>query len=112
VVPLAETAGVRLAAHPDDPPMPTLRGSARLVYQPYYYQNLLGIVPSRSNALEFCVGSLSEMTEGDIYQVVDQYSQQNAIAYVHLRNVRGKVPHYHEVFIDEGDIDICRVMRS
>ena len=34
VLPVAEQAGVRLALHPDDPPMPTIRGQPRLVYQP------------------------------------------------------------------------------
>ncbi len=110
-VPVAEQAGVRLAAHPDDPPMPTLRGQARLVYQPGLYQRLLDIRPSRSNALEFCLGSLAEMTEGDIYETVEQYARQDAIAYIHFRNVRGKVPHYHEVFVDEGDVDMLRVVR-
>lgn len=110
LVPVAESAGVRLAAHPDDPPMPVLRGAARLVYQPHLYQNLLDIKPSRANALEFCIGSLAEMSEGDIYDAVDQYSRQNALGYVHFRNVRGKVPQYHEVFIDEGDVDMIRVL--
>lgn len=111
IVPVAEEAGVRLAAHPDDPPMPTLRNTARLVYQPRYYQKLLDVVPSHYNGLEFCIGSLAEMTEGDIYEVVDQYSQQDAICYIHFRNVKGKVPHYHEVFVDEGDVDMIRVLR-
>lgn len=111
VVPVAEEAGVRLAAHPDDPPMPTIRGTARLVYQPDYYQKLLDIKPSYHNALEFCIGSLAEMTEGDIYEVIDQYSQQDAIGYIHFRNVEGKVPHYLEVFVDEGDVDMIRAMR-
>jgi mannonate dehydratase len=111
MVPVAEEAGVRLAAHPDDPPMPTIRGTARLVYQPHYYQKLLDIKPSRHNALEFCIGSLAEMTEGDIYEVIDQYSKQDAIAYVHFRNVQGKVPHYHEVFVDEGDVDMIKALR-
>src|SRR5690606_16231336 len=111
VLPVAEEAGVRLAAHPDDPPMPELRGTARLVYQPGYYQRLLDIAPSYHNALEFCIGSLAEMTEGDIYDVVDHYSKQNALAYVHFRNVKGKVPHYHEVFVDEGDVDMIRVLQ-
>ncbi|MEM7532798.1 MAG: mannonate dehydratase [Chloroflexota bacterium] len=115
LVPVAEEAGVRLAAHPDDPPLPTLRDTARLVYQPRFYQQLLDIVPSHHNGLEFCLGSLSEMTEcvgdQDIYSVVDQYSQQNAICYIHFRNVKGKVPTYYEVFVDEGDIDMVRVLR-
>jgi mannonate dehydratase len=111
VLPVAEEAGVTLALHPDDPPMPTLRGTPRLVYQPRFYQEVLDLKSSPANKLEFCIGSLAEMTEGDIYDVVDQYSRQHALAYVHFRNVRGKVPHYHEVFLDEGDVDMLRVMR-
>jgi mannonate dehydratase len=110
VVPVAEQSGVRLAAHPDDPPMPTMRGQPRLVYQPHMYQRLIDAVPSQSNALELCVGTLAEMTEGDVYEAVDQYSRQGKIAYIHLRNVVGKVPHYRETFIDEGDVDMIRIL--
>ncbi|HSU56523.1 MAG TPA: mannonate dehydratase, partial [Candidatus Dormibacteraeota bacterium] len=111
VVPVAEEAGVKLAAHPDDPPMPTMRGQPRLVYQPHLYQRLLDLKPSPANALEFCLGSLAEMAEGDIYEAVDVYSQQQKLAYVHFRNVTGKVPYYKETFIDDGDIDMLRVLR-
>jgi len=110
VIPVAEKCGVRLAAHPDDPPMPTMRQQPRLVYQPYMYQRLIDLVPSPSNALELCVGTLAEMTDGDIYDAVDKYSQQQKIAYVHLRNVTGKVPHYQETFIDDGDVDMIRIL--
>jgi mannonate dehydratase len=110
VVPVAEESGVRLALHPDDPPMPTLRHTARLVHQPALYQRVLDIKPSPSNGIEFCVGSIAEMTEGSVYDSLDRYSRLGAICYVHLRNVRGKVPHYSEVFIDEGDVDAIRVL--
>jgi mannonate dehydratase len=110
VIPVAEQSGVRLAAHPDDPPMPTMRQQPRLVYQPQMYQTLIDLAPSRSNALELCVGTLAEMTEGNIYDAVDQYSKQGKIAYIHLRNVVGKVPHYRETFIDEGDVDMIRIL--
>jgi mannonate dehydratase len=110
VVPVAEKAGVRLAAHPDDPPVPVLRGQPRLVYQPHMYQRLLDLAPSATNALEFCVGTIAEMTEGDPYEAVDRYSSQGRIAYVHLRNVRGKAPHYRETFIDEGEVDMVKVL--
>ena len=62
------------------------------------------------NKLEFCVGTLAEMQDGDIYDCVDRYSRQGKIGYVHLRNVRGKVPHYCESFIDDGDVDVPRVL--
>ncbi len=111
VVPVAEEAGVKLALHPDDPPMPTMRGQSRLVFQPQLYQQVIDRKPSPANALEFCLGTLAEMTEGDIYEAVDQYSAQKKLAYVHFRNVTGKVPHYRETFIDDGDVDMIRVLQ-
>ncbi len=111
LIPVAEEAGVRLAAHPDDPPLPVVRETPRLVYQPDMYQRLLDLRPSRSNALEFCLGTIAEMTEGDVHEAIDRYAAQNALAYIHFRNVRGKVPNYHEVFVDEGDIDMFRVLQ-
>ena len=111
MVPVAEEAGVRLALHPDDPPMPTMRGQPRLVYEPQLYQRVLDHNPSQANALEFCLGTLAEMTEGDLYETVDQYSRQGRLAYVHFRNITGKVPYYRETFVDDGDIDMLRVLR-
>jgi mannonate dehydratase len=110
VLPVAEKAGVRLALHPDDPPMPFVRGQPRLVYQPSLYQKAIDLNPSPANQLEFCVGSLAEMTEGNIYDVVDHYSRQHRLGYVHLRNIRDKVPQYKETFIDDGEVDVLRVL--
>jgi len=110
LVPVAEEAGVRLAAHPDDPPMPIVRKSPRLVYQPDMYHKLLDMQPSHSNSLEFCLGTIAEMTEGNVYEAVDTFSKREAISYIHFRNVRGKVPNYDETFIDDGDIDMVKVL--
>jgi len=110
VLPVAEEAGVRLALHPDDPPVPWLRGQPRLVYQPRMYRRLLERHPSPANALEFCLGSLAEMTEGDVYEAAAHHASAGDIAYVHFRNVVGKAPHYRESFVDDGDIDMPRVV--
>ncbi len=112
IVPVAAESGVRLAAHPDDPPLPVLRGTGRLIYSPDRYQRLLDLVPSHYNSLEFCIGAISEMDGGsmDVYEAIDSYSRQNKIGYIHMRNVHGKVPNYHEVFIDEGDTDMFRIL--
>ena len=109
LLPVAEKAGVKLAAHPDDPPMAIVRGTPRLVYEPQLYQKLLNIKHSDSNTLEFCLGSIAEMNTGNVYEATEEYADH--IAYIHFRNVRGKVPHYKEVFIDEGDIDMVRILR-
>ena len=112
LVPVAEEAGVRLAAHPDDPPLPVLRGTGRLITHPDKYQRLLDIAPSPNNALELCQGTLTEMIGSDVYGALRKYASGGHIAYIHFRNVRGKVPNYHEVFIDEGDIDMIEALRT
>lgn len=111
IIPVAEEAGVIMAAHPDDPPMPIVRNTPRLVYQPDLYQKLINYADSPSNKLEFCLGTIAEMTEGDVYEATDVYSKQNKIAYIHFRNIVGKVPKYREVFVDEGDIDMIKILK-
>lgn len=111
IVPVAEEAGVMLAAHPDDPPAEMLRGTARLVNRPEKYDRLMDIVDSPANRLELCLGSLQEMPGGDIYDHVRRFARRDRIGYVHFRNVRGKVPNYVETFVDEGDIDMAEIVR-
>lgn len=111
MLPVAEEAGVKLALHPDDPPLPVLREAARLVHTPDGYQRMLALNSSPMNTMEFCIGTLSEIPGGDIYDMVDRYSRTGRIAYIHFRNVRGKVPRYHETFVDEGDTDMIRALR-
>jgi mannonate dehydratase len=111
LLPVAEEAGVALAAHPDDPPVERLRLAARGINEPSKYERLVALNPSRMNQLELCLGSVQEMREGDVYDVVETYARERRIAYVHFRNVRGKVPSYLETFVDEGDIDMGRVVQ-
>jgi mannonate dehydratase len=110
VVPAAEEAGVKLAMHPDDPPMPALRNTARLATHPDKLQRVLDLVPSDSNTLEFCQGTVAEMAGVDVYEAIDRFSSAGKIAYVHFRNVVGKVPDYAEVFVDEGDVDMLKAL--
>ena len=113
ILPAAEESGVEMALHPDDPPMPELRRTARLVYNPELYQKLIDWNKSSTNKLELCLGSLQEMqSERPIYEYLDTYLAQNRVSYIHFRNVKGKVPCYDEVFVDEGDIDMLRVIRQ
>lgn len=111
LLPVAEACGIALAAHPDDPPLDHVRRQPKLVYRHAHYQKLIDLVPSPANQLEFCVGTLAEMEDEDLYGCVEHYAAQGKIGYVHLRNVTGKVPCYRETFIDDGDVDVERVLR-
>jgi mannonate dehydratase len=111
ILPTAEQAGVNLALHPDDPPLPAMRRQPRLVYQPYLYDSVININPSPNSKIELCLGTLAEMSEGNIYETLDQYTRQNRVAYIHIRNVHGKVPSYRETFIDDGDLDMHEIIR-
>jgi mannonate dehydratase len=91
--------------------MEALRGAARLVNEPHKYDKLIALDPSPSNSLELCLGSLQAMRTGDVYDAVDRFARGGRIGYIHFRNVIGKVPQYHEVFVDEGDLDMVRIMR-
>jgi mannonate dehydratase len=111
VVPVAEEAGVTLAIHPDDPPVTRLRGTARIATHPDRLQRVLDIVPSTANVLEFCQGTIAEMPDVDVYETIERFARAGKIGYVHFRNVRGHVPDYTEVFIDEGDVDMIEALR-
>ena len=110
ILPVAEEAGVTLAAHPDDPPVEALRMNAKLINSHDAYRRAFAANPSAHNRAELCLGCLQEMADGDIYQTVQEFAQADRIGYIHFRNVRGKVPNYREVFIDEGDIDMARII--
>jgi mannonate dehydratase len=111
ILPVAEEAGVDLALHPDDPPMPILRRTPRLVYRAELYQRLLDLVPSRANKIELCMGSIQEMPGSNIEEVLQTYGGRGKISYIHFRNVMGKIPSYREVFVDEGDISMPKCVR-
>jgi mannonate dehydratase len=108
LLPVAEDADVVLAMHPDDPPLPSLLGNDRIMHCVEGFEHLVGLAPSPSNKVAFCQGSFAEMGV-DVPAVIHQLGAH--IAYVHFRNVRGKVPLYQEVFVDEGDIDMLRVVK-
>jgi mannonate dehydratase len=111
LLPVAAENGVRLVAHPDDPPLSEMRNTARLFHSFDSYEKLLSLSDSPANGFEFCMGTLQEMPEGNLYDLLDKHSAAGNIGYIHFRNVIGKVPHYREAFVDEGDIDMVRAMR-
>ena len=113
VIPEAEKAGVRLALHPNDPPAPISRGSQQIMGAIEGWKKLIGIVNSPSNGITFDCGVTREMG-GDPVEVCRWFASRDRINHVHFRNVKVQKPNerYTEVFIDEGENDMFRVMRE
>ena len=87
-------------------------GNAKLIYKLDMFQRLVDMVPSPNSCIDLCLGTMQEMDDGEVYPTIASLSKQDKVAYVHLRNVRGKVPHYEEVFLDEGDLDVVKALMT
>lgn len=111
IVTVAEQAGIRLATHPDDPPLPRYRGAAQLLTGLAGFQRLFDAYPSPNNGMSLCLGCMQEAGE-DAVEVIRAIGRQKRVFYVHFRNVRGTVPHYTEVFPNLGDMDMVAAIRA
>lgn len=109
ILPIAESEGITMAIHPDDPPMPVL-GLPRIVKNIDDLDRIFATNPSPSNGLTFCAGSLSAV-EQDIHRVAETYADR--IAFLHLRNTR-KLGNgvFHESGHLDGDVDMIKLISS
>jgi mannonate dehydratase len=113
VIPEAEKANVRLALHPNDPPVPRSRGSEQLMASFDHWKEYLGLVESPFNGMTFDCGVTREMGEDPI-AVCRWLGERDRINHVHYRNVVVRRPYvdYTEVFLDDGQVDLFGVMRE
>ena len=111
IIAAAEKARVRLTMHPNDPPVPVMRGVARIFHHTDGLRRFLKEIPSKFSGITFCQGTIAEMGV-DVLEEIRHFGKQGKIFLVHFRAVRGKVPKYTEVFLDEGDLDMLQVMKT
>ncbi len=113
LVPVAEEAGVRLALHPDDPPVPTLGNVARIFRSVDALKRAVEISPGPGFGIELCLGTVSEMGgEEAVLEAIRFLGPRQKIAYVHLRDVKGTVPEFVECFLGEGNYSPANVIRE
>ena len=110
VVPVAEKAGVKMALHPDDPPISPLRGVGRILISAEAFRRVLQIVPSPVNGITFCQANFKLMGE-DIQALVREFGGQGKIFFVHLRDVRGTGERFRETFHDNGPTDMAEMLK-
>lgn len=111
VVPVAEKAGVKLAMHPDDPPLSPIRGLGRIMRSVENFQRLIDLVPSPVNGITLCQGNFALMTN-DMPAAIRQFGNQGKIFFVHLRDVRGTAENFHETFHDDGQTNLLDCLKA
>jgi len=111
VLPVAEKWNVKLAMHPDDPPLSPIRGVGRIMRSVENYQRLLDIVPSPMNGITLCQGNFTLMTD-DLPSVIRHFGKQNKIFFVHFRDVRGTPEKFEETWHDEGKTNMLACIQA
>jgi mannonate dehydratase len=111
VIPEAEKANVKMALHPDDPPVPELRGIARIIISPDAYRRVMSIVPSPVNGVTFEI-SVYYLMGADLEAVAREFGRERKIFYIHSRNLRGTRDNFVETFQDNGAIDFGKVYQA
>ena len=110
-VPVATEARVHLACHPDDPPIAQHWGVTQVLTSVKGLRKLIDIVPSPYNGILFCLGTMQEAGV-DVIEAIRFFGGMGKIFDIDFRNVRGAIPKYDEVFLDEGDLDMWKVVQT
>jgi len=116
VIPVATEHKVKMACHPHDPGVPPggYRGVERVLGTVEGLRQFTDIAESPYHGLNFCVGTIASNLENpseEVFDVIRYFGNRGKIFNVHFRNIRGKRHSFQEVYLDEGDIDMFRVLR-
>ena len=113
ILPVAEEANVKLALHPDDPPVETLGGVARIFGNFEGFKRAIDTFDSPHHGLDFCMGCWSEMGGMEnVIKGIRHFVERDRIIYIHFRDVQGTVPNFNECFINEGNVDPFEVIKT
>lgn len=111
VIPVAEKAGVRLALHPDDPPLSPVMGVSRIFGTPENFDRAMRMADSEANSICFCQANFGLMdTPARVPDLIRHFGDR--ISFVHFRDVRGTAQNFVETFHDEGHTDMFECMRA
>ncbi len=116
VLPVAEEAGVKLAMHPDDPPIEKMHGVPRLFANAEGYRRAEKLARGSGNwGVRLCVGTWAEGGKAmgsDVFEMIREWGAQGKIFDVDLRNVSSTLPVFQEALPDDGILDLYQVVKA
>jgi mannonate dehydratase len=110
VLPVAKEAGVKMALHPDDPPISPLKGVSRILTSAAAFDKVWEKFPIESNSITFCQATFKIMDE-NLKTISQKWLQQNRIAFLHLRDVAGDKFNFRETFHDNGPTPMADLLK-
>ena len=115
VKPTIEESGVKIGIHPDDPPGLKLGGVPRCIFSTFSgYQRALEIADSPNIGICLCAGTWLEggdTTEKNVTVMAKYFGDQNKLFKIHFRNVDKPLPHFKETFLDDGYMDMYKIIK-
>ena len=115
VAPVAEKNNVRIGLHPDDPPVSALGGVARVFTNYAAYERAFEIANSPNFGACLCVGTWGEGGKGmgkDPVEAALSFGARKKLFKIHFRNVSSPLPKFRETFVDNGYLDMYKVMKA
>ncbi|WP_269537136.1 mannonate dehydratase [Cerasicoccus fimbriatus] len=110
VIPTAEEVGVKMALHPDDPPLPSLGSVPRIFNHPEAWMRAFDLAPSASSGVTFCQANFLLMGV-DIEYWARFFAEIGKLFFVHIRDVEGVSEKFTEVWHDEGPTDLSAMLK-
>ncbi|MGO9271369.1 MAG: mannonate dehydratase [Terriglobia bacterium] len=116
VAPVAENEGIRIGFHPDDPPVPVLAGVPRCIFGNFEgYQRAFEIANSPNVGMCLCCGTWLEggpLMGKDVVETLRYFGARGKVWKIHFRNVSAPLPHFVETFMDNGYMDMDKIMKA
>lgn len=115
VIPVAVQTGVRLALHPNDPPLSCMAGIPSLIYNTEGYRKAFAMTNNnKALGMKLCVGCWLEAGDafGDIMADIKEFCEQDQILCVHFRNVDQPLPVFEETLAEDGYADMYAIMKQ
>ncbi len=111
VLPAAERSGIRIALHPDDPPVPRLQDVERILTGREAIDRALALANSPSLGVTLCQGCFCAMGES-IPETIRHFAAEGKLFFVHFRDVAGTPECFRETFHDNGPTDMAEAIRT